>query len=186
LITVSQIVVSLKARDPVAMTATQAIREKMGIESLENLELSDLWELGFDLDSEEEALKLTGMLVERSIIFVNPNKHDYTVRMHPSDPVRTDRREDGNGIFVVAFLRERFEDPVLAERIRRRFDLKPLTTVKRARLWVLRFGFEDPEHARLLAEEIARAESRRKGLLVNPHAESFLVYTNRLPVGVIG
>ena len=182
---VAQIVVTLKARDPVAMTAAHAIREKMGVRSLERITVSDLWEISFELDDALRLQELARMLVERSIVFVNPNKHNYSIRIAKDEPLAGSVGEDGEPVYVVSYLRGRAEDPILADRVRRRFGLKGLTHIKRGRLWVLTFESSEMQGAEEIAREIAETESRHKGLLVNPHAEEYRVLAGELPVGII-
>jgi len=184
MLTVSQIIVTLKARDPVAVTAAHAIHQKMHVDSLETITLSELWELSFDADSAERVMELTRMLVDRSIVFVNPNKHNFLIRLEGDEPPYGEE-EKNTPVFVVSYLRGRAENPVLADRVRRRFNLKELRQVKRGRLWALRFGFSDADRRLELAREIARTESRQRGLLVNPHAEEYRVLEGELPVGMI-
>jgi hypothetical protein len=166
------------------MTAAYAIRQKMHVDSLEDITLSELWELTFEVDSAERTLELTKMLVDRSIIFVNHNKQNFQVRLKGDSPPHSEESGDRT-VFVVSFSRSRADNPVLADRVRRRFGVDELKQVKHGRLWILKFGFADADRRLEFAREIARTESRKQGLLVNPHAEEFRVLEGELPVGVI-
>ena len=54
-----QIVVSLKARDPIALTAKQAITRKMGVKALAGIRRFELWELSYESGTAKKAKELT-------------------------------------------------------------------------------------------------------------------------------
>jgi len=150
--------------DLAAVTAFETLRGPLGYEGLlERLGRADLWCVatrpGCDL------AKLTGDLIHGTSVFVNPNKHRWSVW-----------REDGNaadsiecGAWVLVWDADETEGKRAAAELRGAGFGDKVEEVWKATLWALFFTPAAAGKEAGLAADIAVARERRSGLLANPH-----------------
>ncbi len=167
--------VALRGPDPVALTAEHALTHRLGYGgALVELARRDLWRLRLDTSGVAEALVLAGSWVTRSNAFVNPNKHVY--ELAASNPNERAPRTSGRTAWVVAWSQPDLEGEAAVRLIHARFGGRELVEVRKALVWMLRFGAGvAPDDVRRYAEEAAVARSRLRGLLTNPHIQSVAV-----------
>ena len=70
----TEVLVRLAARDPWSFTVLDALKYKFGMESIVGVERVKSWQLLFDPASEEEALAVTGRILEETALLANPNR----------------------------------------------------------------------------------------------------------------
>jgi len=168
--------VRLKIPDVTALTARSALQRRLGhAETLLDLERADYWRLSLEAADEQAALGLAKQLAEKTNLFVNPNKHTYSLwsataaEGGPSSgpPFRINvlvtSPEDSQGEAACAALRGRlgYGDRVL--------------DVASGVLWTLTINADDLAQAEHLAREMTVTERIDRGLLVNPHYQDFAI-----------
>jgi len=171
--------VALRGPDPTALTAYYALTHRLNYaEKLAALERRDVWRLQVEASGIAEALALAGSWITRSNRFVNPNKHVYELAAGrgAGTGVGAGGRGSGRVAWVVAWSEPDIEGESAVRLIHARFGGKELASVRRAEVWMLRFGAGvNPVEVLQLGGEIAVARSRMRGLLTNPHFQSVAV-----------
>jgi hypothetical protein len=167
--------VARRGADPVALTAEHALTHRLGFGgALAELARRDLWRLRLEASGVAEALALAGSWVTRSNVFVNPNKHVY--ELAATNASDRPARASGRTAWIVAWSEPDLEGESAVRLIQTRFGGRELVEVRKALVWMVRFGAGvDPEEIKRRAEEIAVARSRLSGLLTNPHFQSVAV-----------
>jgi hypothetical protein len=167
--------VALRGADPVALTAEHALTHRLGYSGvLAEILRRDVWWIELESSGVAEALALAGSWVTRSNVFVNPNKHVY--ELTASSGSERAARAAGRTAWVVAWSEPDIEGEAAARLIRARFGGAELCQVRKALVWMLRFGAGvEPSEVEPLAEEIAVSRSRLGGLLTNPHIQSVAI-----------
>lgn len=159
--TTRTIAVTLRAPDPEAVTALNAIRS-MGIQIPPvRMDRADLWE--FRLEAEERDTVVE--IAERFTDIVNPNKHHWRF-LEPGEEVTG----SGDDLKWVGLVVRESEDSVGENWTgilkRRGF---PVVSVHRKTLWLLGYLSElDDALIRKMAMDLAVSSSRSGGLLSNP------------------
>jgi hypothetical protein len=173
--------IALRGADPTALTAEHALCNRLGYASvLAALERRDFWRLAVESSGMAEALTLAGSWVTRSNLFVNPNKHIYELAATRGTARAASRGPGGRGstrtAWVVAWSEPDIDGEAAVRLIHTRFGGRELIGARRATVWMLRFapGVE-PARTLKLADEIALARTRTRGLLTNPHLQSMAV-----------
>ncbi|HCU34080.1 MAG TPA: hypothetical protein DGT21_01160 [Armatimonadetes bacterium] len=172
-----ELTVQLKIPDVTALTASNALRRRLGYQdTLVELRRADYYRLDLNVEHEQAALELATELAERTNLFVNPNKHRYSVSAgsaHPSEP-----REDG--LWTVNVL---VTDPdsgagggVLSALRGRLGYGDRVVDVVAGNLWTLTLRADTREQAEQLAEKLAVTVSREQGLLLNPHFQQYQMW----------
>ena len=172
-----ELLVRLKIPDVTALTARNSLQRRMGYaETVVDLQRADYWKLTLDVASQDDALRLARELAEETNLFVNPNKHTYTLAIagHRALGVGqwTDRAlakaarpaevlvkspEDTSGDDACAALQGRLG-----------YGSK-VAGVACGTLWTLLLKADNADAARRIAEEIAVTRRLDRGLLMNPH-----------------
>lgn len=169
-----ELYVELKIPDVTALTAAGTLRRRLGYEeTLAELKRGDYYRISLDVDTQQEALDTVAEMAENTNIFVNPNKHRYTVYAGRHNSVTVP--ESGQSAVSVLVI-----DPAggsgraIAEALQDRLGYGDVVReVVAGTLWTLVLEAEDEEEARRVAEEIAVTKSRSKGLLMNPHYQDY-------------
>ena len=163
--------VELKSADPVALTAAHALTHRLGFgKVLAELRRMDLWRLRVEAAGIPDALALAGSWITGSNRFVNPNKHVYELSARGGEGAGSAGRGSGRVAWVVATSEPDLDGEAAARLIRDRFGGRELVEARRAVAWMLRFApAVNPAEVRRLAESMAVARSRTRGLLANPH-----------------
>lgn len=169
--------VALRSADPTALTAAHALTHRLGYaDVLAELERRDLWRLRMQAAGMADALALAGSWVIRSSLFANPNKHIYELAATRGGSGATTARGSSRVAWVVAWSEPDLEGEAAVRLIHARFGGRELESVRRAVVWMLRFTPSvDPARVPRLADEIAVARTRTRGLLANPHFQSVAV-----------
>ncbi len=171
-----ELLVRLKIADVVALTAANSLRRRMGYaDVLEDLRRADYYLFTVGADDAERAQELVREIAERSILFVNPNKHVFEVKL-PQRPAEPPRRDGAYELNVLVY--DLDEDPGegLLAALRQTPWGGAVEKIRAGVLWTLLLRAEGPEEAKRIAEEIALTKSRSKGLLANPHYQAFEIW----------
>ena len=170
--TAVELLVRLKIPDVTALTASNALRRRMGYaDLLAGLQRADYYRLTVAPPTAEEAHALVRELAERTNVFVNPNKDVFEVRMpRAAGKKKAPRTADGFAVEVLV------TDPAdgsaegalaaLHERLGYRGRVLGLL---RGTLWTLTLRTSTAEEALRVARDIAVTERIDRGLLMNPH-----------------
>lgn len=167
-----ELCVRLKGADLVALTARNTLRQDLGYEDiLEGLEREDHWSIRVQAEDGEESKRLAERLASKTKLFVNPNKHTYRIGRREK---REERRKEGiYEIWVLVNFIEDKEGELTCETLRSTYGLGNIIGVRRGTLWKMDIRAQNEEEARGLAEEMTFVRSVNKGLLVNPHSQSY-------------
>lgn len=165
-----ELVVTLKIPDVTALTARHALQQQLGYgDVLADLRRADWWRLSLAVDSAELALGLARELAEATPLFVNPNKHTYTLDTRPPLP------KPLPGTMVIGVLTGFHDDAtadLTAQALRGRLGYGDrVAAVEHGTLWTLFLREPDAAKARVLAERITVSRRRGEGLLANPHSQ---------------
>ncbi|KPJ60550.1 MAG: hypothetical protein AMJ46_05995 [Latescibacteria bacterium DG_63] len=185
---VTAICIRSAGSDLVAYSALDTLVRKMSFQdSLVSLWREDVWLLGFATGA-QDATETTEMLVERTGVFVNPNRHRHEViRSEEKLPHGTQRGRGELGIVVWSY-----EDPEIRPvmvAVRERLGVESLRKARRLTLWWPGFSenLTDPDDRRDVASSMVATLSRAKGLLANPHFQgSFLLEKTCSPAELLG
>jgi len=164
--------VALKSADPVALTAAHALTHRLGYaKALAELRRMELWRLRVEAHGIADALALAGSWITRSNRFVNPNKHIYELAAHGGDPAGSSGGRGANRVaWVVARSEPDLDGEAAVRLIHERFHGRELQEARHAVAWMLRFApAVDPAEVPRLAQGMAIARARDRGLLANPH-----------------
>lgn len=169
-----ELLVTLKIPDVTALTAANTIRRRLGYgERLVNLRRADYYRLDLDLEDPQAALAMVREMAERTNLFVNPNKHSFTVR------TRQERGQPvaGNGAWTVNVL---VTDPADTSPAGILAALQAIPAygdtvlkVQRGVLWTMKLMAESEQQAVQMAEDITVTRSQSRGLLMNPHFQTY-------------
>ena len=170
-----ELLVKLKIPDVTALTASGALRRRMGYaDILRSVVRADYYRLELDAPDGDAALALAREVAEKTNLFVNPNKHVYELHLgrhtapasrpgaHTVQVLITDPN-DGSAQGAQAALQGRLGYGTAVAGL-----LKGI-------LWTLEITAETPEEARRIAEDIAVTRARQRGLLANPHFQECMV-----------
>lgn len=191
--------VTLRITDNEARSALEALQEKMGLKtSVRDLARDELWEIGVEAGSADEALASVEGIVRATNIFANPNKHSFTLdvrreggaggsgggtdRPGGAGPERACGSAGDAGLSADEFAilvsdREGAEGQSVAAAVRRA-GFEGVVSVRRWTRWRVRLtGDAVPGDPALtaLVERIAVARGRHDGLLSNPHSQTSTV-----------
>ncbi len=181
---VIELLVALKTKDTVALTAKDTLQRDMGYgDRLESMSREDYWAVTVGERSEDEAVRLADELATQTKIFVNPNKHAYRTAVRgKTDPAAAGFPAPGGGArdaYQVRVLVEYREDEkalLVRETLRSTLGYgRMVEEVARGTLWTLSIRAGDEAAARDMAEEISVTRGIRQGLLVNPHSQTYRV-----------
>ena len=166
--------VALKVTDNETLSALEALQTKMDMaDSVVDLAREVQWELDVEAGGAESALRIVTEIVERTNVFLNPNKHRSTLTTVP-------HAWEGLGENEVAILvtdRDGAESlAVLAAASR--IGVTGLRKAERRIRWRVRLA-ETPSREQPgllpLLRKIGVASDRGTGLLSNPHSQTALV-----------
>jgi hypothetical protein len=178
---VTAICIRSKGTDLVAHSALDTLVRKMGFgDSLVSLWREEVWLLRLAMNA-REAREITETLVERTGVFVNPNRHHYEV------VASTERlghgRERGRGELGVVVWS--YEDPDVRPvmvAVRERLNIGNLLHARRLIFWWPNFSeaASGVDKRRETASSMASTLSRKEGLLANPHYQGVLLVESAL------
>ncbi|MFQ5808964.1 MAG: hypothetical protein ACE5JM_05025, partial [Armatimonadota bacterium] len=137
--------------------------------------------------SPEDALSLATDLAENTNLFVNPNKHSYSVAVVPRE-LRAAAATEGSGRSAASG--EPYEVRVLitspddaggettCQALQGRLGYgDKVADVRRGTLWILTINAADAAEARRIAEQMTITRRIDEGLLLNPHYQECEIWT---------
>ena len=175
-----EFLVRLKTADTVALTAKNTLRLDLGYElDLLDVRREERWVIQVQAEDVQTARSLGGEFAATRI-FVNPNKQMYTLKAaesgHTSPSVQN---QDEGGPYEVGVIVSYYRDwkAVSArDALRHTYGYGDrIGDVKRGVLWKLLLRAQNLDSARKTAEEIALTSSMNRGLLANPHSQTYIV-----------
>jgi hypothetical protein len=173
---VTAICIRAMGTDLVAHSAFDALVRKMGFQdSLVSLWREDVWLLAYEAD-EENAEQTTEMLVEKTGVFVNPNRHRHeTVAPREKLPHGRERGRGELGAAVWSYEDPEVRPVLLA--VRERLGVASLRDARRLTLWWPGFSenLTSPDARRDIASSMLATLSRERGLLLNPHYQGSIL-----------
>jgi phosphoribosylformylglycinamidine (FGAM) synthase PurS component len=180
-----ELLIKLKTEDVTAVTARRTLTQDMGYEGvLENLFREEYWRIEVEAKNSEGAENLGRELAEKRKLFVNPNKHTYKMAVskeslaeeRQDSIVRKKEEQTKQGLSEVRVLVNYREDEgaiLTEETLRNTLGYGDIIKgVRRGTLWALLLK-TDKKKAGELAQEIILSKNMDKGLLVNPHSQSY-------------
>jgi hypothetical protein len=167
----------LKTRDAVAATAGYTLVHDLGYEGvLKGIIREDYWLVHLDLPENMDIDSLMVELAENTRIFVNPNKHHYSI--HPDGSLQSTKNKDTQSFLVrllVTNIDNRTGQHALATLKALYKTGEHVLAIHNGILWTLDIIADTLNDARKIAESMAITCSRTEGLLANPHCETVLV-----------
>ena len=194
-----ELLVSLKTADTTALTAKNTIQHDLGYESvLLDLKREECWLIDVDAESADAAEKLGREFATVVKIFVNPNKHTYSLKVveagvsDSSASLRGAERGSNLNLTYSPFNKGGESPPYeIGVLVGYREDEKALIALRtlrdtygygervkgilRSTLWKLVINAKSKDSARKIAEEITRTSGMSRGLLANPHSQTYTV-----------
>jgi phosphoribosylformylglycinamidine (FGAM) synthase PurS component len=174
-----ELFIKLKTTDLIAQTARSTLKQDMGYERmLQEIEREDYWLIDVLAESEGEARRLGEEFVRKTKIFVNPNKHEYRIRIiKKGERKKIDGKQDGFKIRVLVSYLEDGKAELAKHVLQTTMGYgERIQGVKRGDLWTLVVNAESEEEAKEVAREITITKSIDKGLLANPLSQFFEIY----------
>jgi len=162
------LLVRLKVPDTIAASAEMALTDLLAHDELLKLEREELWRFSGSFDPDE----LLRKLLDRTSRFVNPSKHAHRL-VATLDGVKPFHQRDGKGELVLVTKLDDFAGRDALAYCRNTLGLSGVTAVEYGTLWTLWLAADAPTDA---VEKMVDCSARRKGLLANPHAESYRVF----------
>ncbi len=171
-----ELFVRLKTVDTIALTAKNTLQKDMGYgRTLLDARREEYWLIEVEVENAEEAQKLGVEFVTVTKTIVNPNKHTYTLRV-VGEEADVPEKKVPYVIRVLVGYREDEKARVTLDTLRNTLGYgDKVKGVKRGLLWKLIISAEDRISAKKIAEEITVAKSMGKGLLANPHSQTYVV-----------
>lgn len=166
--------VKLKIPDVIAITAKNTLLKRMGYKDvLVDLKREEVWQIKIDAKNEEEAGKKGIEIAEKTNLFVNPNKHIY--RLVIKDEKEKSKEDNFYNIRVLVNFLDDATAGMYLNALNNRLGYKEVKDLKRGILWRLGIKAESYTRAKKIAEEIVITKRRDKGLLLNPHFQSYKI-----------
>ncbi|MCD6522045.1 hypothetical protein J7K56_04680 [Candidatus Calescamantes bacterium] len=174
-----KITTRLKTYDLVALTAFYTLIEDLGLkERLRKLEREEVWKILVNCNK-EEGKNLAEEFTTKVKIFVNPNKHYWRVECKEESKEEGEFKGKGNGEYLVEVLTwwkedARVDSALKTLRVTWNYGDK-IKEVRRGELWKLTVKASNWEEAKEITEGIIVTKSRDKGLIINPHSQSYTI-----------
>ncbi len=173
--------VKLKTADTVALTAKNTLQRDLGYESvLMDLQREERWVIQAEAENVQAAEEFGKELATVTKIFVNPNKHTYALRVSESESAKPSPQERGEResyeLRVIISYRQDEQAVSARDTLRNTYGFgDKIKDVGRSMLWELVLNAENPDSARKIAEEITLTSGMDRGLLANPHSQTYVV-----------
>jgi phosphoribosylformylglycinamidine (FGAM) synthase PurS component len=171
--------VTLKITDNIARSAMYTLKSRLGFPAVMGLVRSDLWEFSFPGLSSQQARQITERLVQKTALFVNPNKHSY--RIETADAALSSeskiplRGDVSSCVLVCDRIDGKAEETLEACLSLTDGDEQP-AALTRGVWWELTFDGLSEEQIKQSTEMIAVTKSRTEGLLANPHYQTHQIF----------
>ncbi|MFO7946648.1 MAG: phosphoribosylformylglycinamidine synthase subunit PurS [Armatimonadota bacterium] len=169
-----ELYVELKIPDVTALSAAGTLRRRLGYDDvLRELKRGDFYRISLDVDSEDEAVDMVQDMAENTNIFVNPNKHSFSVFAGHHNSVAIDDSTD-TAVNVLVIDPASGSGEAILNALQGRLGYGDVVKqVVTGTLWTLVLDVEDAADAKEITEEIAVTRSRQNGLLMNPHYQDY-------------
>ncbi len=165
-----QVLVTLKIHDATASTAQNTIRRRMGLTEVSRLERAEWWKAEF-ADSCADAETRLRELVERTSIFMNPNKHRYEIVSGATVPPAS----AGAARVLVVDREDTIGKAAQEAAVAHPLSGGALRSLARGILWTVTAEPGKGKSSREIAELLAVSTHRTAGLLANPHYQDATV-----------
>lgn len=156
-------------------------------EALAGFERADYWRLTLNVASPEDALALATDLAENTNVFVNPNKHSYSVTVVPRElraaaATEDNRRSAASGgpheVRVLITSPDDAGGETACQALQGQLGYgEKVADVRKGTLWILTINAADAEEARRIAEQMTITRRMDRGLLLNPHYQECEIWT---------
>jgi phosphoribosylformylglycinamidine (FGAM) synthase PurS component len=167
-----EVLVKLAAPDPWSFTVQQALSRKFGLAGIVNVDRVKAWQLTYVMDGEDAALDITKDVLNRTALLANPNRDVWVIKLAGADLPAGFWPSSTEETAAFAIKVTDLEDLVgrsVAEILGYRLGIRQIRSVRFSTIWILQLDRAGrPEE---LAQEIAVAQSWRRGLLANPHCQ---------------
>ena len=175
------LMVALRGADPTALTAAYAMRHRLGLDaSIADLARMQFWRFELEASSDARAVEEASSWVTQSQLFVNPNQH--THELVAADAAAARRPAPAHEPWIVIRNEPDLDGEAATRLVRERLGGLSLVTAQKAVIWKLGL---DPtlsaERCLELAEQVAVAQERSRGLLGNPHYQTVHVIPETSP-----
>jgi phosphoribosylformylglycinamidine (FGAM) synthase PurS component len=170
-----ELLVRLKIPDVTALTASNSLRRRMGYgQTLAELKRADYYLFEVEAASADGAVATVRNIAERTILFVNPNKHAFDVLLKGEQP---ESKTEAGTFDVAVLVRDVDGDkgPGLCNALAKMGYGDAVRSVQAQTMWAMKIHAKNAEAARKIAEEIAVTHNRKQGLLVNPHYQEYSI-----------
>ncbi len=171
------IITEMKTRDAIASSAFHCLVHDLAYNNrIVKLERRECWRIELDLPDLAARMELGRRLAEETKLFVNPNKHLYTVRTSPPESIIRTGASESSIVHVIVTEREDSAGKGALNQLRSLYRIdRHIDSISFGFLYTLIFapGVADPMG---LAAEIAQLTDRAHGLLCNPHSQMFEVF----------
>jgi hypothetical protein len=170
---------ALKTRDAVAETAYQTLTNNMKYSGIvTGLTRQDWWKVDLITDNDQnETESIIKELAEKTRVFVNFNKHSYRIIPNGTDAFSPDKTTDGQ--YVIHILIQNREDRAgknALKTLQALYDKgKYVANTENGVLWTLILNADSEQQAHEYAEDIAKTQSRDRGLLANTSYQNIFV-----------
>jgi hypothetical protein len=162
----------LKVPDTTALSAEDVLRRKMGYgDRLAGLRREDWWLFEVDAPDPTRARERVEDWARRCTSLVNPNKHRASIEPVSEWPPGN----EAQGVRILVRDRDDVRAQSILGFLRVSLGASDLVSLQSGTLWTVQSGTSVDKPGQL-AREIARTESRRQGLLANPHAQIFEIW----------
>lgn len=188
--------VRLKVTDLVAQTAQMALAEKMGFEDdLRGIVRYSYWSMTAEGGSLDAMIDAIDREIRLDSAFTNQNKHHYLLRAGGEGRslyrggLELDKDYPGaaEGVFACDVLvtgQDRRSDEGFTERLAPRLEGVEITDMRSGEVWRLLVRASGAEEAAGKVERMAVTRTRREGLLLNPHYQSFEILRSEAAGGI--
>jgi phosphoribosylformylglycinamidine (FGAM) synthase PurS component len=169
------ILVQLKTKDAVAETAFQCLTGDMVYkDTLIKMKRSDFWAIELHPHAQSDLDTLAKHLATETKLFVNPNKHTFT--LHHSGDIHLDTRPCTPDCYPVNLLvRDRVDTRGTAalNHLHTLYGLNnQIKMVHSGNLWMLDIRAKDSDAATAVANDLACTKNRQNGLLANLQSQT--------------
>lgn len=174
--TQTAIITETLVADVTTQTAGDTLRLDMGLGArLHSLRRKDIWLFRLKLSDREAALALTRKLAEQTKLFVNPNKHRFSVAVFPLEVTPPKPVRDEQGRYHFSFVVRNHEDTrggVALDSLRRLYRMgDEIDSVDVGTLWEMVLATDSERSADELFQSTLIARKAGVGMFVNPHGQ---------------
>lgn len=163
--------------DVTTQTAADTLRHDLGLgQRLVSLKRKDIWLFRLSLEDKDACVEFTTRLAENTKLFVNPNKHRYSVVAMPMGTIPPDPVKVDDGVYQFTFVvrfREDFRGIAAKEDLNRLYKVGgEVESIDTGMLWEIQLRATSDDDAMETFQRVLVAKDRKTGLFVNPHSQT--------------